>query len=139
MATDDANQPNLGRQLALQVVHTLRKRVTFEDEGTVVDVGILPPGASVIGGGAHIVTAFDDTSTIDVGFRDGSSTDDPNGYATALVATAVGFIALDELATTTNIQQTTDAIVTASVNDGTGAASVGVADVIVTFVVNNDG
>lgn len=139
MATNDSNQPDLGRQLALQVVHTMRKRVTFSDEGVAVEVGRLPTGASVIGGGVHIVTAFDDTSTIDVGFEDGSSTDDPDGYASALTATAVGFIALDALATTTNIQQTTGATVTATVNDGTGAVSAGVADVIVTYCVDNDG
>lgn len=126
------------RQYSQQLVHYLRKRITFTDEGNEVTVGQIPAGASVIGGGVHIVTAFDDTSTIDVGFKDGSSTDDPNGYATALVATAVGFKALDELAATTNIQQTADTTVTVTLNDGTGAVSAGVADVIVTYVVDND-
>lgn len=126
------------RQYSQQLVHYLRKRITFTDEGNEVTVGQIPAGASVIGGGVHIVTAFDDTSTIDVGFKDGSSTDDPNGYATALVATAVGFKALDELAATTNIQQTADTTVTVTLNDGTGAVSSGVADVIVTYVVDND-
>lgn len=126
------------RQYSQQLVHYLRKRITFVDEGVEVTVGQMPAGASVIGGGVHIVTAFDDTSTIDVGFKDGSSTDDPNGYATALVATAVGFKALDELAATTNIQQTADTTVTVTLNDGSGAVSAGVADVIVTYVVDND-
>lgn len=121
-----------------QLVHYLRKQVTFADEGDVVDVGTIPANAIVIGGGVMITTAFNDTATIDVGFRGGSSTDDPNGYATALVATAVGFKALDELAATTNIMQTSPAIVTASVNDGTGAVSAGVAEVIITFVLDND-
>lgn len=139
MATNDSNQAPGGRQLALQVVHTLRKRITFSDEGTAVIVGRLPAKASVVGGGVHIVTAFDDSSTIDVGFADGSSTDDADAYATALTATAVGFIAFDALSTTTNIQQTEQANVTATVNDGTGASSAGVADVIVMYVVDNDG
>ncbi|MBB5040808.1 hypothetical protein [Shinella fusca] len=121
-----------------QLVHYLRKQVTFADEGDVVDVGTIPANAIVIGGGVMITTAFNDTATIDVGFRGGSTTDDPNGYATALVATAVGFKALDELAATTNIMQTSPAIVTASVNDGTGAVSAGVAEVIITFVLDND-
>lgn len=133
------NEPaKMGRELALQVPHVLRYRVTFADEGDVVDIGRIPAGASVISGGVHIVTAFDDTSTIDVGFRDGSSTDDPDAYGSALVATAVGFIALDGLATTANIQQTSEAVVTVSVNDGTGASTAGVADVIVVYVVDND-
>lgn len=137
MATGTAG--TTARQYATQQVHYLRKRVTFEDEGTEVTVGIIPAGSSVIGGGAHIVTAFDDTSTIDVGFKDGSSTDDPNAYATALTATAVGFIELDALGATTNIQQTQDHLVTATVNDGTGAVSAGVADIIVMYVPDNDG
>lgn len=136
MATNTAG--TVARDFHKQLVHYLRKRVTFADEGSVIDVGVIPAGASVVGGGAHIVTAFDDSATIDVGFRDGSSTDDPNGYATALVATAIGFKALDELAATTNIQQTVPAIVTASVNDGTGAVSAGVADIIVMYVLDND-
>lgn len=136
MATGTAATP--ARQYHTQQVHYLRKRITFADEGNEVTVGYMPAGASVIGGGAHIVTAFDDTSTIDIGFKDGSSTDDPNGYATALVATAVGLKALDELAATTNVQQTTDCTVTVTLNDGTGAVSAGVADIIVTYVVDND-
>lgn len=126
------------RDLNMQVVHYLRKQITFADEGDVIDVGIIPANAIVIGGGAMITTAFNDTSTIDVGFRGGSTTDDPNGLATALVATAVGFKALDELAATTNIMQTVPAIITATVNDGTGAVSAGVAEIIVTYVVDND-
>lgn len=136
MATGTAGTD--ARRYATAQVHYLRKRITFADEGTEITVGSIPAGASVIGGGVHIVTAFDDSATIDVGFKDGSSTDDPNAYATALTATAVGFIALDELGATTNIQQTEDHLVTATVNDGTGAVSAGAADVIVQFVVDND-
>lgn len=137
MATGTAG--TVARQLATQQVHYLRKRVTFSDEGTEITVGIIPAGSSVIGGGVHVVTAFDDSSTIDVGFKDGNSTDDPNAYATALTATAIGFITLDELDATTNIQQTQDHKVTATVNDGSGAVSAGEADVIIMFVPDNDG
>jgi hypothetical protein len=136
MATGTA--ATTARQYHTAQVHYLRKRISYTDEGDVVTVGYLPAGASVIGGGVHIVTAFDDTSTIDVGFKDGNSTDDPNAYATALTATAIGFIPLDELGATTNIQQTEDFTVTATLNDGSGAVSAGVADVIVTYVVDND-
>ncbi|WMT88275.1 hypothetical protein NO932_06600 [Pelagibacterium sp. 26DY04] len=122
------------RDLGYQVPQVLRKRVTFETEGEAVVVGTIPAGASVIGGGIHVVTAFDDTATVDVGFAGGSSTDDPDAYGSALAATAIGFIALDGLAGTTNIQQTVDTQVTATVNDGTGAVSAGEADVIIQYV-----
>jgi hypothetical protein len=136
MATNTAG--TTARDYQKQLVHYLRKRITFADEGDVVTVGYLPANAVVIGGGAMITTAFDDTSTIDVGFKDGNSTADPDAYATALTATAVGFIALDVLATTANIMQTEDCTVTVTLNDGTGAVSVGAAEIIVTYVVDND-
>lgn len=121
-------------------VHYLRKRITFAIENTEIVIGKIPAGASVIGGGVHIITAFNDsgTDTLDVGFKDGSSTDDPNGYATLLDLSAVGFIALDELAATTNIQQTADTTVTCVYNGQNNNASAGVADVMITFVVDND-
>jgi hypothetical protein len=137
MATDTLQAP--ARRTHLQVVHTLRKRITFADEGNEVTVGYLPANAVVIGGGAMITTAFDDTSTIDVGFKDGNSTDDPNAYATALVATAVGYIALDALAATTNIMQTEPATVTVTLNDGSGAVAAGAAEIIIEYVLDNDG
>lgn len=128
------------RQLPWQVVHFLRKRITFAIENTEIEIGRIPAGASVVGGGVHVVTAFDDsgTDTLDVGFKDGSSTDDPNAYATLLDLSAVGFISLDELAATTNIQQTTSAMVTCIYNGQNNDASAGVADVIIQYVVDND-
>jgi hypothetical protein len=136
MATDTLQAP--ARQTHLQVVHTLRKRITFADEGVEVDVGYLPANAIIVGGGAMITTAFDDTSTIDVGFKDGNSTDDPNAYATALTATGIGYIVLDVLGSTANIMQTEPFTVTATVNDGSGAVSAGVAEIIIEYVLDND-
>jgi hypothetical protein len=122
-----------------QQVHYLRKRITFADFGTTVTVGTIPAGASVIGGGVHIVTAFNSSGTdlLDVGFI--GSTTDADGYATDLTLAAVGFIVLDELAATTNIQQTVDTTVTCAPAQSVADATAGVADVIVTFVVDNDG
>ena len=126
------------RRYATAQVHYIRRTVTFADEGTDVVIGKVPANSIVIGGGAHITTAFDDTATIDVGFANGSSTDDPNAYATALTATAIGFIELDVLGATANIMQTSDYDITATVNDGSGAVSAGSAEIVVAFVVNND-
>lgn len=120
-------------------VHYLRKNIVFGDEGTEITVGEIPANSIIVGGGVHVVTAFDDSSTLDVGFKDGSSTDDPNAYATALDVTGIGFIALDVLSATANIMQTQDHKVTATLNDGSGAVSAGSAEVVVTYVVDNDG
>ena len=139
MATDTLQDQ--ARYTHEQKVHTLRKRITYATENTEIVVGYLPAKASVIGGGVHIVTAFNDsgTDTLDVGFKDGSATDDPNGYATLLAIDAVGYIVLDELAATTNIQSTSPSVVTCIYNGQNNDASAGVADVIILYVVDNDG
>lgn len=126
------------RNDGLQHVQILRKRITYLTNGTTVTVGKLPAGASVVGGGVHVVTAFNDsgTDTLIVGFI-GSTTDD-NAYATLLDLSAVGFIVLDELAATTNIQQTVEATVTCVYAGQNSNATAGVADVIVEYVCNND-
>lgn len=127
------------RNTGLQLVHTLRKRITYVNNGTTITVGKLPAGAIVVGGGAYVVTGFNDsgTDTLIVGFI-GSTTDD-NAYATLLDLSAVGYIVLDELAATTNIQQTVDATVTCVYAGQNSNATAGVADVIVNYICNNDG
>ena len=95
------------------------------------------PGAArarAAAAGLGVVTA-DAGITLDVGFKDGSSTDDPNGYATALTVAAVGFIPLDELGATTNVLQTEDTMVTYTVLTG---ADTFVGELVVTYVVDND-
>ena len=127
------------RQTQEQSVKTLRKRITFANYATTVTVGIIPAGASVIGGGIHVVTAFNSSGTdlADVGFI--GSTTNAAGYASALSMAAVGFIALDDLATTANIQQTVDTTVTVTPTQSVADATAGVADVIILYVQNNDG
>jgi len=122
------------RDTGYQTVHALRKRITFADSAVEKVVGVLPAYATVVGGGVHIITAFNagTTNTIDVGRS--TQTADDNCYATALTAGAVGFIALDELAATTNIQQTAECTVIATYDQTGGAATAGVADVIVLYV-----
>lgn len=133
MATGTAG--TVARQYHTQQVHYLRKRISFATANVETDLGVIPAYATVIGGGVHVITA-DAAITLDVGFKGGHSTDDPNAYATALTVAAVGFIALDELAATTNIQQTQDHKVTYTVLTG---ADTFVGDLIVTYVVDNDG
>lgn len=133
------NREQTARDTGYQgLVHTIVEPITYAQENTVVDVETakLPAGASVISGGVHVVTAFNDsgTDTLDVGFRDGSSTDDPNGLATLLNVGAVGFIALDELAATTNIRQTKDTILTWQYNGQNNDATAGEAYLIINYV-----
>ena len=107
----------------------IRTKVTYAQENTVVDFGRVPAYASITGGGVHILTAFNDsgTDTLDVGFRGGSATDDPNGLATLLAIDAVGLIVLDELAATTNIINTQPMILTWTYNGQNNNATAGVA------------
>lgn len=128
------------RQLETQQVHYLRKRITFADYGTTVVVGYMPAGASVVpGSGVHIVTAFNSSGTdlLDIGFIGGTT--DADAYATQLTLAAVGFIACDELAATTNIQQSVVTTVTCAPAQGAADATAGVADVIICYIPNNDG
>lgn len=126
------------RQLSFQAAHYLRKRITYATENATINIGIIPAGASVVGGGVHVVTGFNDsgTDTLDVGFIGGTT--DADAYATLLDLSAVGFIALDELAATTNIQQSVDTTVTCIYNGQNNNASAGAADVIIWFIPNND-
>lgn len=119
-----------------QLVHYLRKKITFSSSGVVVDVGRIPALSSVVSGGVHIRTAFDDTGTdvLDIGFRGGSATDDPDGLATDLDLSAVGYIVLDELAATTNIMSTSDSIITCTYTGQNGNAAAGEAYVTIGYV-----
>ena len=131
MTTNTAG--STAREFQTQQVHYLRRRISFATAAVETDLGVIPAGATVIGGGVHVVTG-DAAITLDVGFKGGSSTDDPNAYATLVSLANVGFIAIDELAATSNIQQTVDTRVTYTVLTG---ADTFVGDLIVTYVVNN--
>lgn len=121
-----------------QHVHFLRKRITYLNTSAVT-VGKIPAGATVYQGGVHVVTAFNDSGTdvVDIGFI--GSTTDADAYGSALSVAAVGFIALDELAATTNIQQSVDTTVTAVYTGQNSNSTAGVADVIIAYVPNIDG
>lgn len=127
------------RDLGYNVKHVIAQHFTYLTALTTVVndlVNKLPANAHVVGGGVHIVTGFNDsgTDTLDVGFRGGSSSDDDNAYATLLDLSAVGYIALDELATTTNIMQTKDTFVTFRYNGQNSNASAGDAYLIIEYV-----
>ena len=126
------------RDAGEQQIGILRKRYTFADVATTVTVGKIPAGASVVGGGVHVVTAFNATTTdvLNVGYI--GATTNASAYATALTTAAVGWIVFDELAATTNIQGTVEHTITAAPTETGAASTAGVADIIVWYVLNND-
>ena len=135
MATGTAGTS--ARQYHTAQVHYLRKQITYADYGTTVNVGVIPAGSVVIGGGVMVTTAFNSSGTdlLNVGFVGGTT--DADGYATLLTLAAVGFIALDELATTTNIVQSVDTTVTCAPAQSVADATAGVAEVIITYIPPN--
>jgi len=137
MATS-LNTTVVARDAGEQQIGILRKRYTFADVATTVTVGKIPAGASVVGGGVHVVTAFNATTTdvLNVGFI--GATTNASAYATALTTAAVGWIVFDELAATTNIQGTVEHTITAAPTETGAASTAGVADIIVWYVLNND-
>lgn len=117
-------------------VHFLRKKLTYASDDIAVDVGRIPAYSTVVGGGVHVVTAFNDSGTdvLDVGFRGAVASDDPDGYSTDLALDGVGYIVLDELAATTNILSTQDCIVTATYAGQNGNATAGEAYLTIMYV-----
>ena len=140
MATGTAPLLPPARSHVSEQVSYLRKKITYAVENTEIVIGTIPAYASVIGGGVHVLTAFNDsgTDTLDIGFKDGSATDDPNALATLLTIDAVGYIVLDELAATTNILQTSETIITCIYNGQNNNASAGEAYVTIMYVTNYD-
>lgn len=136
MATGTAG--NSQREYHTAQTHYLRKKLTWDNPGvnTALTLGVIPPRASVVGGGVHILTAFNSTSTdtVNVGFSAGSSTL-ANALGSALGAEAVGLIVLDELASTGNVCSTAAQTVTCTYVSTSTGASAGEAVVSVLYTV----
>jgi len=137
--TTSLNSSVPARDANEQQVHYLRKRFTFADAtaSAVITVGKIPAFASVTHGGVHVVTAFNATTTnvVNIGFI--GATTDASGYASALTTAAVGFIVVDDLGSSKNIQGTVEHTITASPTETGAASSAGVADIIITYVTGN--
>lgn len=132
--TTSLNSSVAAKEIGYGVVQTMVKKITFADFGTTVTVGKMPAYSHITSGGVHVVTAFNSSGTdlLDVGFI--GSTTSANGYATLLTLAAVGYIVLDELATTTNIMQAVETTVTCAPAQSVADATAGEAYVIVNFV-----
>jgi len=117
------------RQYSLQVVHYLRKGITFADGGKTVDVGILPAGAVIVKpiSGVAVSTVFD-AGTLNIGI-DGT----PAKYGSALALSALAYV---PIAAAVSMAVDVDTPITAAV---TGAPTAGAAEIIIAYVVDNDG
>lgn len=123
---------------ATNVLHTLRRRLTFNNPGTTLalTVGVLPPGSVVVSGGLNVTTAFNGATTdlVDVGISTPSV--DANEYASALDVATVGFKPFDDLASVSvGYNDSLPITVTATYTDASANATAGVADVVVNYVI----
>lgn len=98
-------------------------------------IGKLPAGAMVIDNGFLVTEAFagGTPQTLDMG-----TTDDPNGFASALVITALGLKAADELATSDDLYMTADTDVTYTLSAG-ATVSAGAGYAFVAYILANRG
>jgi len=98
-------------------------------------IGTLPAGAMVIDAGFLVTTAFAGTAaqTIDMG-----TAADPDGFATALVITAAGLKAADELATSDDLYISADTTVSYTLSAGT-APTAGAGYAFVSYILANRG
>ena len=125
-----------GRQLNIQAVHFLRKSITYADNGTTVNVGYLPPGATIIkkASGVAVTTAFngDSSNVLQIGPSTDSGT---NLWATDLALGTLGFVPMDEAVT--DLIGSSDVLVQAAVTS-TASASAGAAEIIICYVPDTD-
>jgi len=135
MATNTAG--SVARDFNKQMVHYLRKGITYADDGTTVTVGTIPAGSLVLKpiSGVAITTVFNagSTNVLDIGPSTDSGTD---LWATDLALGTLGFVALDEAVT--NLVSV-DTVVQAAVDLTGTAATTGAAEIIIAFIPDNDG
>lgn len=126
------------RQYHQQMVHYLRKSIAYTDDGTELDVGIIPSGALILksASGVHITTAFNASAgnVLQVGTSDG--TDDPNLYGTSLALGTATFVPLDEAVGGYLVTQ--DTTISCTVELTGTAATAGAGEVIICYIPDND-
>ncbi len=109
--------------------HYLRETVTGNTiPGVNHSLGFVPAGSIVVGGGIVVQTAFDGTTTIDIG-----TADDPDGFATDVALSSAGVKAADELATSNDVTPSVDTEVVYSLAN-TAEITTGIGFVYVQFM-----
>lgn len=123
------------RQYSQQMVHYLRKGITYSDAGTTVDVGTIPAGSLILKplSGVAVNVAFngDTTNTLDIGPSTDSGT---NLWGTILALGTIAFVPLDEAVT---MLVSSDTLVQAAVVS-TASASAGSGEIIIAYIPDND-
>lgn len=120
----------VAHKLHQDVVHFVKKSIVYTTlTGT---IGKLPAGALVVDAGIIVTTAFagGTPQTLDMG-----TSDDPDGFATALVITSKGRKAADELATSDDLVMAADTDVTYTLSAGS-TPSAGAGIVYVSYIID---
>lgn len=133
MATGTAG--TTARQYPQQMVHFLRKSVTFSDNGTQLTVGKIPAGSLIVKpmSGVQVTTAFNagTTNVLDIGT---SSNDDL--FGTDLALGSLAFVPLDEAIGGFLVAD--DTTVTVTVGLAGTAATTGAAEVVICYIPDID-
>jgi hypothetical protein len=134
MATDTAG--TVARDYGVQMIHYLRRNLTFNDKNTDSFVlGTLPAGALVLKAlsGAYVVTAFNGTTpTIDVGPTSDSGHD---LWASAISLGTQGYITFDEAASAyARVDADTEVTIDLNATDDTA----GDVEVVLAYICDND-
>lgn len=128
-------QGTTARQYSQQMIHYLRKSISYSDNGNTVDVGWLPAGAQILKplSGVAVNVAFNGgtTNTVDIGPSTDPGTD---LWATALALGTIGFIPIDEVVT---LLVASDTKVQAKVVSSSGATA-GSGEIIIAYIPDND-
>lgn len=126
----------VARQYNWQLVHYMRKTISYSDNGTAVEVGVLPAGALIIkpASGVHVTTVFNagTSNVLDIGV-----TADDDLFGTDLSLGTATFVPLDEAVGT--FLQSSATRITATVTLSGTAATTGSAEVIIAYIPDNDG
>lgn len=137
MATGTAG--TAARATHLQVVHFIRRGITFADRATTVVVGILPAGAVIVPAisGVYVGEVFNagTNNRLDIGASTDSGT---NNYATLLTLLGIGYITLDEMTTASPVL-TADTTVSAYVDVTGSTPTTGQAEIVIAYIPDNDG
>lgn len=124
------------RQYSQQMIHYLRKTITYADNGTTVTIGTIPSGSVLLKpiSGVSVSVAFNGgaTNTLDIGPSTDSGT---NLWMTVGALGSIAFVPLDEAVT--NVVSS-DTIVQCAVVS-TAGASAGSAEVVICYIPDNDG
>lgn len=122
------------REYPAQMVHYLRKAISFSDGAVTVTVGTIPAGAVIIKpmSGVHVSTAFNygTNNRLDVG-----TTTTGDLYATDLALGTAGFVPLDEAVSN---YVAADTVIKATIDVTGTAGTTGAAQIIIAYVPNND-